>query len=248
MIRSVSSRAADRPTLGSAPAPRPFVNLLPICSLTGALFARSAWRSVFATMSSTPSSPEPAIRLTALPPPPPTPITLIRAVAAPSSSRRSRRRCSLNVASALFRKSDIEVAPSVLSRLLPCAVRRFLRPAGYALLATAYAPGLHPHAPPRCPRQKNSLNSPRNRPATRPNAPAPTGTRPESVAKFRCAYSTRPTPVAKVGLLTWSASPPTPDGQPRRIGKSKICSAISGIPSRIGPPPVSVMPQLRLFS
>ena len=36
MIFSVSSSAADRPTLGSAPAPRPLVSLLPICSLTGA--------------------------------------------------------------------------------------------------------------------------------------------------------------------------------------------------------------------
>src|SRR5205814_1665874 len=41
---------------------------------------------------------------------------------------------------------------------------------------------------------------------------------------------------------------PTPDGQPRRIGRSKICSAISGIPSRIAPPPVSTIPELRLFS
>ncbi|NJO13631.1 MAG: hypothetical protein HC872_09405 [Gammaproteobacteria bacterium] len=33
-----------------------------------------------------------------------------------------------------------------------------------------------------------------------------------------------------------------PEGVPRRTGMSKICSAISGIPSRIPPPPVSTTP------
>ena len=49
--------------------------------------------------------------------------------------------------------------------------------------------------------QKNSLNNVRSRPATRPNAPAPTG-RAGSPAWFRCAYITSPTAVANAGLLT----------------------------------------------
>ena len=40
---------------------------------------RSAWTSVFATMNSTPWSPESIIRFTALPPEPPTPMTLMLA-------------------------------------------------------------------------------------------------------------------------------------------------------------------------
>src|SRR5918994_224110 len=74
----------------SAPTPRPFVSLLPICSFTGAGFACSACRSVLATMNSTPSKPAWTMRLTALPPPPPTPITLMRAPARRSSSSISR--------------------------------------------------------------------------------------------------------------------------------------------------------------
>src|SRR2546428_42566 len=69
MIFSVSSSAACRPTLGSAPAPRPLVSLLPICSLMGAAFPLSAWRSVLATMNWTPSRPTWTMRLTALLPP-----------------------------------------------------------------------------------------------------------------------------------------------------------------------------------
>ena len=57
MIFSVSSSAAWRPTFGSAPAPSPFVSLLPICSFTGAGLLCSACRSVLATMNSTPSKP-----------------------------------------------------------------------------------------------------------------------------------------------------------------------------------------------
>ena len=97
MIFSVSSRAACRPTFGSAPAPSPLVSLLPICSLTVAALVRSAWRSVLATTNSTPSKPACTIRLTALLPPPPTPTTLMRAPALPSSSSRSlsRRASSL---------------------------------------------------------------------------------------------------------------------------------------------------------
>ena len=44
---------------GSAPAPSPFVSLLPICSLIGAGLLCSACRSVLATMNSTPSRPPP---------------------------------------------------------------------------------------------------------------------------------------------------------------------------------------------
>ena len=99
MILSVSSSAACRPTFGSAPAPSPFVSLLPICSLIVAGLVRSACRSVLATMNSTPSRPTCTMRLTALLPPPPTPMTLMRAPAVPSSSRRSLKRLDSFVSS-----------------------------------------------------------------------------------------------------------------------------------------------------
>ena len=87
---SVSSSAAWRPTLGSAPAPRPLVSLPPIWIFTGAGFAFSACASVLATMNSTPEMPACTIRDTALLPPPPTPTTLIRAPMRASSSSVSR--------------------------------------------------------------------------------------------------------------------------------------------------------------
>ena len=87
---SVSSSAACRPTLGSAPAPSPFVSLPPIWILFGAALSFSACRSVFAMMNSTPSSPACTMRLTALLPPPPTPTTLMRAPVRPSSSSLNR--------------------------------------------------------------------------------------------------------------------------------------------------------------
>ena len=65
-----------------------------------------------------------------------------------------------------------------------------------------------------------------------------------SIIWLRRAYITSPTAVANAGLFTWSVSPPTPTGHPRRMGKSKIWSAISGIPSRIEPPPVNTIPEL----
>src|SRR4030095_8021678 len=49
-------------------------------------------------------------------------------------------------------------------------------------------------------RQKNSLKIPRSRPAMRPNVPTPA--RAGSGTRLRCAYSTRPTGVANVGLFT----------------------------------------------
>ena len=57
MIESVSSSAACRPMLGSAPAPSPFVSFWPIWILTAALLWSSAWTSVLATMNSTPPRP-----------------------------------------------------------------------------------------------------------------------------------------------------------------------------------------------
>src|SRR5258707_486510 len=113
MISSVSSSAAWRPIIGSAPAPRPLVSLAPICSLTVAAFMRSACTSVLATMNSTPSRPVRTIRLTALPPPPPTPITLMRAPALRSTSR-----CSLMLFASLLPScgvllSAISLAPVV---------------------------------------------------------------------------------------------------------------------------------------
>ncbi len=79
IILSVSSRAASRPTLGSAPAPRPLVSRLPNWILMGARDRLSACKSVLATKNSIPSMPDSIMRLTALPPPPPMPITFIRA-------------------------------------------------------------------------------------------------------------------------------------------------------------------------
>ncbi len=48
-----------------------------------------------------------------------------------------------------------------------------------------------------------------------------------------------------MGLLAWSPSPLAPAGTPRRTGRSKICSAISAMPSRAAPPPVSTIPECR---
>jgi hypothetical protein len=50
--------------------------LTPICTRVGASDCASACMSVLATMNSTPRSPAPIMRFTALPPAPPQPITL----------------------------------------------------------------------------------------------------------------------------------------------------------------------------
>ncbi len=89
-IFSVSSTAACRPTSGLAPAPRPLVSLPPTWILIGARFARSAWRSVFTAMNSTPWTPDAIMREIALPPPPPTPTTLMRAPWTSSSANWMR--------------------------------------------------------------------------------------------------------------------------------------------------------------
>src|SRR5574342_189068 len=91
LICSRSSRAAFLPTSGSAPAPRPRVRRAPSCSLTGAGEARSACKSVFATMNSTPVKRASIIRLIALDPPPPRPMTLILALSFVSSSSNTGR-------------------------------------------------------------------------------------------------------------------------------------------------------------
>ncbi len=78
-IRSRSSIAASRPTVGSAPAPRPLVIFAPSWSVVFAEVLRSACASVLAQMKSTPSTSADTMCWTALPPPPPTPITLITA-------------------------------------------------------------------------------------------------------------------------------------------------------------------------
>jgi hypothetical protein len=71
---SVSSSAAWRPTVGSAPAQSPLVSFAPIWILIGAGFERSAWASVLATTNSTPDRPACTMRVTACPAPPtPTP-------------------------------------------------------------------------------------------------------------------------------------------------------------------------------
>src|SRR5213596_1534549 len=79
---STSSRFSSiawRPISGRAPAPRPRVSFLPICTFTSALLLSRACASVFTEMNSTPWSPSSTMRFSALPPPPPTPTTFIRA-------------------------------------------------------------------------------------------------------------------------------------------------------------------------
>ena len=78
-ISSMSARlstAAARPTAGSPPAPSPRVSTRPMCrpAHRSALPAR-ACASVLTHQKSTPRTPAPTIRLTALQPPPPTPTT-----------------------------------------------------------------------------------------------------------------------------------------------------------------------------
>ena len=78
-MRSRSSIAAARPVSGFAPAPRPLVILLPICSVLSAPKPSKACASVLMAMKSTPLTSLLTICCTALPPPPPTPMTLITA-------------------------------------------------------------------------------------------------------------------------------------------------------------------------
>src|SRR6267143_102253 len=73
------SSMAWRPISGRAPAPKPRVSFLPICTFTSALLLSRACASVFTEMNSTPWSPSSTMRFRALPPPPPTPTTFIRA-------------------------------------------------------------------------------------------------------------------------------------------------------------------------
>src|SRR5450631_1529624 len=78
-MRSRSSSAASLPTSGFAPAPSPFVTVVPSCSVVLARFLLSACASVFMVMNSTPCTPLLIMWSTALPPQPPTPTTLITA-------------------------------------------------------------------------------------------------------------------------------------------------------------------------
>ena len=78
-IRSRSSSAAWRPTMGLAPAPSPLVMAAPNCRMVLTLECFSAWASVLAQINSTPSMEDSIMWLTALPPPPPTPMTLMTA-------------------------------------------------------------------------------------------------------------------------------------------------------------------------
>ena len=73
------SSAAERPTEGSAPAPRPRVTSEPIGIFTSASHISSACASVLIAMNSQPERPASTMRLTAFEPPPPTPTTLISA-------------------------------------------------------------------------------------------------------------------------------------------------------------------------
>ena len=76
-ISSSASSAAARPTSGRAPAPRPWVMVLPSCTLRSVRPAASACASVLQETNSTPSRCEVIMLLTALPPAPPTPTTVI---------------------------------------------------------------------------------------------------------------------------------------------------------------------------
>ena len=78
-IRSRSSLAASRPISGRAPAPRPRVSVVPICSCSGAFERFNACASVLAQMNSTPARPRLIMWSTALPPQPPMPMTLMTA-------------------------------------------------------------------------------------------------------------------------------------------------------------------------
>ena len=175
---SVSSSAARRPMSGSAPAPSPLVSLPPIWIRVGAALLASAWRSVLATMNSTPSSPVRTMRLTALPPPPPTPITLMRAPSRRASSSLSRSGSTLTMVSCSW---SVRV-----SSFMEIALRRSLSCVFGVRSANGYP--------------RKLWNMPRSRTKARANAPPePARSR---CAWFRCAYITSPTAVAHSGVLT----------------------------------------------
>ena len=77
-ISGIDSSAALIPTSGWAPAPRPWVTVVPSWMRRSVLEKASCWASVFATTNSTPSRCASIMLLTALPPAPPTPNTTIR--------------------------------------------------------------------------------------------------------------------------------------------------------------------------
>ena len=89
-ISGSASSAAWRPTSGRAPAPRPWVMVMPSWTRRSASDWPSAWASVLATMNSTPSSAALIMLLTAFPPAPPTPTTVIRGLISDSFWGRLR--------------------------------------------------------------------------------------------------------------------------------------------------------------
>ena len=78
-MSSRDSSAALRPTSGLAPAPKPRVRSVPMCTLMSASEIARACASVLIATNSTPRIPSSIMRLTALVPPPPTPTTLMTA-------------------------------------------------------------------------------------------------------------------------------------------------------------------------
>src|SRR5262249_14492077 len=129
-----SSSSADlRPCDGSPPEPSPRVVCAPIWSRVGASDWLSAWTSVLALMNSTPRSPAPIMRFTALPPAPPQPITLSLAVDVLSIS-------SSNPCTSLCRPQErlveqlLEPAAGI-ERVAPVAVGPPLRGDRFAALA-----------------------------------------------------------------------------------------------------------------
>ena len=150
MIFSVSSSAAGRPTFGSAPAPSPFVSLLPICSLTGA--ALVAQRLQVGVGDDELDAVEAGVH---------------HAVDGVAAAAADADHLDAGAGACLPRRA---AAAAVEPRHWRWCNRPFVAPVGQAVEP----------AP-----QKNSLNKPRSRPATRTSAPAPTGARAASPIELR---------------------------------------------------------------
>src|SRR2546430_14210675 len=162
---STSSRFSSiawRPISGRAPAPRPRVSFLPICTFTSALLLSRACASVFTEMNSTPWSPSSTMRFSALPPPPPTPTTFIRAFCDTVSS-------SSKIMAPSGDRSE-EVLQPPLQRSEPPLDARTLdqRPAGHAALRESPRRVQHQAYRHRVPRRLHAADEPRDALLPRP--------------------------------------------------------------------------------
>src|SRR5213078_4427011 len=156
------SSMAWRPISGRAPAPRPRVSFLPICTFTSALLLSRACASVFTEMNSTPWSPSSTMRFSALPPPPPTPTTFIRAFCDTVSS-------SSKIMAPSGDRSE-EVLQPPLQRSEPPLDARTLdqRPAGHAALRESPRRVQHQAYRHRVPRRLHAVDEPRDALLRRP--------------------------------------------------------------------------------